>query len=670
MTVKTLTRESGSIVVGRASKSSKEGPAESNALFWNQVMSRQHAKLTWTEEGIEIIDMKSTHGTRIMRQGVEVYVSTLRGVLLKYDDEIIFGKGVTRPGASLHTLPLRVEVTFVRHLTPKQPQPTSVPSLSYHDFPYSKDSRFSLTQRELLASDQDDDDDDDDKEEIKVKVKKYESDDDEGEQSMDLSEAGSPTVPSPPVLQDVTFTEEEDGDETQTTEEKLYGKLFKDYSDDEEISSSDREAESEDEGEASAAEQSSEDEGAEEPEDEDQDENDDSEDERDEAMPSESEDEGSDQEEEAVSHAVPDLVGEILQAAAKADAAAKKASCDPLEEPRRPAGKIKFLKMETATGVKMLKEWAEQAREEALEEASDDDMEEDPEDKHSEPSSPLFLPNLGEIARSPGTSEDEGSSKDDEEQKEPSSTTMMDAPVAQSSVDAKECASGSDKADVASKGNKPELLQLSLKDMLARPPITADAKGAAAADVRQSRVQSTELEMSASKREKEAVAAVQTDGPSAPSTTKDNTSQTVHKVNLDRSTETRSNSPEQEQAQAFQKTNDRPGAVSEDKAMKFLKRKRAAREEEDEDEDAGTSSDASEFTLRDVSPPRRRRRIRKNDESSFWRSAVKHSAVFMAGAASAVVGLAYMPDEWFDVAENGIATGMEVLARSLAPPAV
>ncbi|KAI0808295.1 hypothetical protein C8Q74DRAFT_1232557 [Fomes fomentarius] len=106
---------SRTIAVGRKSS---QGVAESDparALFRCPVVSRKHAKITFTECGnVYIIDLHSHHGTHILRPG-ELVSTPLKPeipTVLADGDLITFGKSVGRDIYLVRPIVLRVELIF------------------------------------------------------------------------------------------------------------------------------------------------------------------------------------------------------------------------------------------------------------------------------------------------------------------------------------------------------------------------------------------------------------------------------------------------------------------------------------------------------------------------------------------------------------------------------
>ncbi|KAI8969534.1 hypothetical protein BD414DRAFT_503173 [Trametes punicea] len=118
---------SRTISVGRRSSSGRVLPDDAGrALFRCPVVSRKHAKITFTEYGnVYLIDLHSHHGTHILRPG-ELMSTALKPevpTVLADGDLITFGKAVGRDTYLVRPVVARVELMFGRDASPVAPSP-------------------------------------------------------------------------------------------------------------------------------------------------------------------------------------------------------------------------------------------------------------------------------------------------------------------------------------------------------------------------------------------------------------------------------------------------------------------------------------------------------------------------------------------------------------------
>ncbi|KAI0740052.1 hypothetical protein C8Q76DRAFT_706546 [Earliella scabrosa] len=129
---------SRTIAVGRKSSLGGAESGPERALFRCPVVSRKHAKITFTEYGnVYIIDLHSHHGTHIRRPG-ELLYATLKPeipTVLADGDLITFGKSVGRDVYLVRPIVVRVELIFGGDAPPLAllPLPRSLEADAAHD---------------------------------------------------------------------------------------------------------------------------------------------------------------------------------------------------------------------------------------------------------------------------------------------------------------------------------------------------------------------------------------------------------------------------------------------------------------------------------------------------------------------------------------------------------
>ncbi|KAI0327862.1 hypothetical protein GY45DRAFT_1256162 [Cubamyces sp. BRFM 1775] len=131
---------SRTISVGRKSSQGNVPDDSGRALFRCPVVSRKHAKITFTEYGnVYIIDLRSHHGTHILRPG-ELVATALKPevpTVLADGDQITFGKSVGRDAFLVRPIVVRVQLMFGRDASPRAPSP--LPDSVTNDDPVSPD---------------------------------------------------------------------------------------------------------------------------------------------------------------------------------------------------------------------------------------------------------------------------------------------------------------------------------------------------------------------------------------------------------------------------------------------------------------------------------------------------------------------------------------------------
>ncbi|KAI0357230.1 hypothetical protein OH77DRAFT_1588602 [Trametes cingulata] len=121
-------RKSASRTISVGRKSSQGGIADDpeRALFRCPVVSRKHAKITFTEYGnVYIIDLHSHHGTHILRPG-ELVATPLKPevpTVLADGDLVTFGKSVGRDSYLVRPVVVRVQLIFGRDASPRASSP-------------------------------------------------------------------------------------------------------------------------------------------------------------------------------------------------------------------------------------------------------------------------------------------------------------------------------------------------------------------------------------------------------------------------------------------------------------------------------------------------------------------------------------------------------------------
>ncbi|KAM5541515.1 hypothetical protein V8D89_004705 [Ganoderma adspersum] len=118
---------SRTVAIGRkSSQGNPEQPDPERALFRCPVVSRKHAKITFTEYGnVYITDLGSHHGTHILRPGELVSTSLKPEVptVVADGDLITFGKTVGRDTTLVRPVVARVELTFGGDTPQRAPSP-------------------------------------------------------------------------------------------------------------------------------------------------------------------------------------------------------------------------------------------------------------------------------------------------------------------------------------------------------------------------------------------------------------------------------------------------------------------------------------------------------------------------------------------------------------------
>ncbi|KAI0667506.1 hypothetical protein C8Q78DRAFT_982357 [Trametes maxima] len=131
------------VSVGRKPSQTSGGDVASDperALFRCPVVSRKHAKITFTEYGnVYIIDLHSHHGTHIRRTGelVSTALEPEAPTVLANGDQITFGKTVGRDSYLVRPVVVRVQLIFGRDASPRAPSP--LPGSLAHDDAASPD---------------------------------------------------------------------------------------------------------------------------------------------------------------------------------------------------------------------------------------------------------------------------------------------------------------------------------------------------------------------------------------------------------------------------------------------------------------------------------------------------------------------------------------------------
>ncbi|KAJ8496385.1 hypothetical protein ONZ51_g1154 [Trametes cubensis] len=137
---------SRTISVGRKSSQGNVPDDPGRALFRCPVVSRKHAKITFTEYGnVYIIDLRSHHGTHILRPGELVSTPCLPEVptVLADGDQITFGKSVGRDAFLVRPIVVRVQLMFGRDASLRAPSP--LPNSVTNDDPASPDKPLTRT---------------------------------------------------------------------------------------------------------------------------------------------------------------------------------------------------------------------------------------------------------------------------------------------------------------------------------------------------------------------------------------------------------------------------------------------------------------------------------------------------------------------------------------------
>ncbi|KAI0631802.1 hypothetical protein C8Q77DRAFT_1128959 [Trametes polyzona] len=118
--------DSRTISVGRRPSQGYAPDEPERALFRCPVVSRKHAKITFTEYGnVYITDLHSHHGTHILRPG-ELVCTALKPevpTVLADGDVITFGKTVGRDSFLVRPVVVRVQLVFGRDAFPRAPSP-------------------------------------------------------------------------------------------------------------------------------------------------------------------------------------------------------------------------------------------------------------------------------------------------------------------------------------------------------------------------------------------------------------------------------------------------------------------------------------------------------------------------------------------------------------------
>ncbi|KAI9068546.1 hypothetical protein FKP32DRAFT_1642117 [Trametes sanguinea] len=118
---------SRTISVGRKSSSGRVLPEDAGrALFRCPVVSRKHAKITFTEQGqVYLSDLHSHHGTYIIRQGelAAMVVKPEVPTALLDGDVITFGKSVGRDLSLVPPIVARVQLIVGRDVSNRAPSP-------------------------------------------------------------------------------------------------------------------------------------------------------------------------------------------------------------------------------------------------------------------------------------------------------------------------------------------------------------------------------------------------------------------------------------------------------------------------------------------------------------------------------------------------------------------
>ncbi|KAL1942162.1 hypothetical protein VTO73DRAFT_6226 [Trametes versicolor] len=125
---------SRTISVGRKPSQGYIADDPERALFRCPVVSRKHAKITFTEYGnVYITDLHSHHGTHVLRPGELVWTGLKPEVptVLADGDLITFGKTVGRESYLVRPVVVRVQLVFGRDASPRAPSP--LPSSLTHD---------------------------------------------------------------------------------------------------------------------------------------------------------------------------------------------------------------------------------------------------------------------------------------------------------------------------------------------------------------------------------------------------------------------------------------------------------------------------------------------------------------------------------------------------------
>lgn len=613
-------------------------------------------------------------------------------------DTITFGKDVTRetPKAgrtAIHNQALSVRVSLGQQ-TPASVAPASSPA------PYAAHPRrslYSLSHDEQMTSS----DDEKDNRRVKFETKVAEAEHEEDEADEDsMGDVASPKTHSPPIVHDETIDSEEEVVETPAVDDSTQTAARP--TEDEDEDESDNYDEDEEQGEAAESSEmelesnvDDEDEGidgdshsegcssAEGVDDEsdmdaaeDEDGDGESSDEYDEHEDgSEDEEDEEHKEEEAGAHsgeegedAIQDADGEVVQAAC-----AVEASSSVTMPPTEAMVHIEASTLDSEEHADAQAPVKNTQKEMDVDVASDNGGRD-----ASAPSSPLFLPDLRlpDNRESPAATSDDGDHHEKEDSDKATHTTPQDKSTDTSGQEP------SSSASPTHESRDTELLKQSLREVLAEHTLNASCTVCHSKPE-----QSVDRELDAQLQESvltgEAFAAAAADIMKVVLTSKtsrDGNHQTTEQSVIDRSTQTIMVSDEQDsesesQGTAGAETAGHIAAIGAPYSnRKSLKRKRGPDGEEEQAElerrlDQGYSSDTSDDTLRDVSPPRRhRRRHDSANVGGFWTSAAKHSAIFLAGAASAIFGLAYMPDDWFEVAETGVSAGLGPLSSSMAAP--
>ncbi|KAI0364873.1 hypothetical protein BV20DRAFT_1029028 [Pilatotrama ljubarskyi] len=124
-------RKSASRTISVGRKPSQGGIQDDpeRALFRCPVVSRKHAKITFTEYGnVYIIDLHSHHGTYILRPG-ELVATALKPevpTVLADGDLITFGKSVGRESYLVRPVVVRVQLIFGKDVSPRAPSPLPI----------------------------------------------------------------------------------------------------------------------------------------------------------------------------------------------------------------------------------------------------------------------------------------------------------------------------------------------------------------------------------------------------------------------------------------------------------------------------------------------------------------------------------------------------------------
>ncbi|EJF59445.1 hypothetical protein DICSQDRAFT_148514 [Dichomitus squalens LYAD-421 SS1] len=147
--------DSRTVVVGRkSSQGMSDQPDPERALFRCPVVSRKHAKITFTEHGnVYITDLHSHHGTHILRPGELVSTSLKPEVptVLADGDQITFGKSVGRDYFLVRPVVARVEMIFGGDAPQRasSPSPRSFEALYSIPGPDADDSQSQPHERDI-----------------------------------------------------------------------------------------------------------------------------------------------------------------------------------------------------------------------------------------------------------------------------------------------------------------------------------------------------------------------------------------------------------------------------------------------------------------------------------------------------------------------------------------